>query len=126
MKNLKTEYAKKKAWGLVASIDVYDCDKNIIKDPKAIESFIIKLCEKIKMKRHGKALIERFAEGKLEGYSAMQFIETSSVTMHFDEVKNRAFVDIFSCKYFDPKMAEEFSLKFLGGSKAKTRHFLRV
>jgi len=126
MKNLKTEYEKYKAWGLVASIDLHDCDSLTIKNPKKIKALIVGLCNKIKMKRYKEPMIERFAEGALEGYSAIQFIETSSVTMHFDEVENRAFIDVFSCKYFNPTEAENFCKKFLGASKAKTRYYLRA
>jgi len=77
------------------------------------------------MTRYGKAMIKRFGEGTLEGYSALQFIETSSVTMHFDEVKNRAFIEIFSCKFFNPKRAEVFCRKFLQAKRSRLKHFLR-
>lgn len=123
--NLQQEYDEHQCWGMLASVDLYDCNPRHISDPKKIEQFIIELCDQIKMVRHGNAMIERFAEGELEGYSALQFIETSSITMHFDEQKNRAFVDIFSCKYFDIKTAEEFCQKFLEAGSAKTFHHLR-
>ncbi len=110
---------------MVASVDVSGCKRELISNPEPIREFIIALCEEIKMKRHGEAMIERFAEGALEGYSALQFIETSSITMHFDEGENRAFIDIFSCKYFDPKQAERFCKTYLGGTNSKLIHFFR-
>ena len=102
------DYDKNRSWGMVASVNVYGCDKDIIKTPSLIKDFIVALSDSIDMKRHGEPMIERFAEGSLEGYSALQFIETSSITMHFDEGEDRAFVDIFSCKYFEPEAAEKF------------------
>jgi len=125
MEKLEEEYISQKCWGMVASVDVYGCDKNIITNADEIKNFIVSLCKKIDMVRHGEALIERFAEGDLEGYSAIQFIETSSVTMHFDEGENRAFVDIFSCKFFDPKEAEIFCREYLKGSSSKYIHYFR-
>lgn len=122
---LETEYRRRKCWGMVASVDVYGCSPRAVRDPRKIKRFIVALCREIKMKRYGEALIERFAEGALEGYSAMQFIETSSVTMHFDEGENRAFIDIFSCRFFDPKKAEVFCRNFLGGQKSKILHYFR-
>ena len=77
------------------------------------------------MKRYGPPLIKRFGAGALEGYSALQFIHTSSVTIHFDETANRAFIEIFSCKFFDPKKAELFCKTFLQAKKSKAKSFLR-
>lgn len=110
---------------MLASLDFSGCDPDAIRSPAIIGRFIVTLCDHIGMKRYGKPLIKRFGEGDLEGYSAMQFIHTSSVTMHFDEIKNRAFIEIFSCKFFDPQKAEAFCKTFLKANKSKLRHFLR-
>lgn len=125
MTELEKEYNEHQCWGMVASVDVYDCNPKYISDPGKIRDFILALCEAIKMKRFGAAMIERFADGELEGFSALQFIETSSITMHFDEQKNRAFIDIFSCKFFEPAMAQQFCQTFLEAQSAKTVHYLR-
>lgn len=77
------------------------------------------------MKRFGEPMIKKFGAGDLLGYSALQFIETSSITLHFDETENRAFIEVFSCKFFDPDMAAEFCRKFLGAKKSKLRYYLR-
>jgi pimeloyl-ACP methyl ester carboxylesterase len=50
-------------------------------------------------------LAKRFGAGKLEGWSAMQFIETSSITIHADELSNRCFIDVFSCRPFNTEAA---------------------
>ena len=110
---------------MLASLDIYGCAPSHISQPKKIREFIVKLCAHIDMKRYGPPMIKRFGEGDLEGYSALQFIHTSSVTMHFDELKNRAFIEIFSCKFFDPVKAEQFCKSFLRAKNSKLRHFLR-
>lgn len=125
MDSLREEYDEHQSWGMVASIDLYHCHPQSIKDPEKIQQLIDGLVAEIKMTKFGPALIQRFAEGALEGYSAMQFIETSSITMHFDEIKNRAFIDIFSCKFFKPQDAETFCQKFLQAQRAVTRHYFR-
>lgn len=122
---LEEAYQSQHCWGIVASVNVYGCNKEFIKTPLKIQEFVDRLCKKIGMVKHGPTLIERFAEGELEGYSAMQFIETSSITLHFDETENRAFIDIFSCKYFDPETAKKFSQKFFEGSSSSVVHLLR-
>lgn len=110
---------------MLASIDLHGCKPEYIRQPKKIKEFIVKLCSSIKMKRYGPALIKKFGQGGLLGYSALQFIETSSITIHFDEMEDRAFVEIFSCKYFDANKAELFCKKFLQAKKSKMRHFFR-
>lgn len=122
---LAREYRQKNCWGMLASLDIYGCDRAHISQPKLIRELIIKLCERISMKRYGEPLIKRFGEGELEGYSALQFIHTSSITMHFDELQSRAFIEIFSCKFFDPKKAETFCRQFLKAQKSKLKHFFR-
>ncbi len=126
MSSLQKEYARKKCWGMVASVDLYGCDPKLISRPAPIKKFIVQLCREIGMQRHGPALVERFAEGALEGYSAMQFIETSSITLHFDETENRAFIDIFSCKYFDYRRAMRFCKAFFLARRAKVFYFFRA
>ncbi|MEK7610632.1 MAG: S-adenosylmethionine decarboxylase [Patescibacteria group bacterium] len=125
MDSLKEEYDEHQCWGMVASIDLYGCDPQLISNPASIQQLIDGLCASIDMKKFGQSLIQRFAEGTLEGYSAMQFIETSSITMHFDETKNRAFIDVFSCKFFAPTMAENFTKKFLKATDSKVTHYFR-
>lgn len=112
-------------WGVLVVIDLYDCDKNFIKNKKKIREFIIRLCKTIDMKTQGEAIIKRFGKGSLKGFSAMQFIETSSITVHFDETKNRAFIDVFSCKRFNSKKVEKFSKTFFKAKKSKSAIFIR-
>ena len=95
----KEEYEAAKAWGLLASINLYGCNKEKITTPAIFKEFLAALTKEIDMKAHGEPLIDKFAEGHLEGYSVLQFIETSSITIHFDDkMGDRAFIDIFSCK----------------------------
>lgn len=113
-------------WGKLVSIDLVGCNDKITK-PREIRRFCNGLCKNIKMKRYGPIHLKRFGVGKLEGYSFMQFIETSSITAHFEEQQNpkKAFIDIFSCKDFNEKKAGEFCKSFFGADKAKVRVLIR-
>ncbi len=123
---LKEQYAEQGAWGLLASIDLHHCNPDFIRDPKKIKEFILALCDRIDMTRHGECLIERFGNGDLEGYSVFQFIETSCVSAHFDEkVANATYLDIFSCKYFNPFDASEFAKKFFEAKDYNLTYTLR-
>jgi len=123
--NIQDKFEQHQTWGLHAVIDLYDCDGEKIKSFSEIERFVAELCDLIDMKRYGKALIERFAGGYYEGVSLLQFIETSSITAHFDERANRAFIDIFSCKYFDPEVAVAFCRDFFKAQSQKYQVLLR-
>ena len=123
---LRAEYERIGAWGLLASIDLHECDAELITSPEAIRKFVVELCDLIDMQRHGECLIERFGSGDLEGYSVFQFIETSCVSAHFDEkIGNAAYLDIFSCKYFDPDVAAEFAKTFFKSGDYVLRTTLR-
>ena len=123
---LKEDYEKEQAWGLLASIDLHQCNAEFIRTPEKIKEFVLELCERINMVRHGECQIERFGEGDLEGYSMFQFIETSSITAHFDEkVANAAYIDIFSCKYFNPLEASEFAKEFFEAKDCNLTYRLR-
>ena len=112
------ERPDKTPWGLSTAIDLYGCPKESLTDPNAsrlLEGFFPALCKKINMQQHGPPVIDKFGEEALHGWSGMQFIETSSVTVHLDDKRGEAYVDIFSCKEFDDKKAVEFCRKYWGG-----------
>lgn len=113
-------------WGTLVIINLYNCDKNLIKNKVEIKRFIIELCKKINMKRQGKTIIKRFGKDSLYGYSAIQFIETSSIVIHFDEVDHRAFIDVFSCKKINGKIIEKFSKTFFKAKKSKIKILPRI
>jgi|SRR3989338_1574930 len=105
-------------WGRSSSIDLHDCDPELVRDTAAIRRFVRRLCAVLKMKRVGPARIKRFGHGALRGYSMMQFIETSTIVAHFDEKGERAFIDVFSCRKYDPKTVARFCKKFFKAKAA--------
>jgi S-adenosylmethionine/arginine decarboxylase-like enzyme len=107
-------------WGLLAAIDLHGCDTALLADPDTIRRFVPAVIDAIAMVAHGPLLLERFGEGDLEGWSAMQFIETSSITIHADEVAGRCFVDVFSCCAFDPQLACAVAVAHFGGTATVT------
>lgn len=123
---LRRDYKKRQAWGLLASIDLAGCDHEMIQSPKAIKQFIKELIVLLKMQAHGPTRVEKFAEDSLEGYSAFQFIETSSIVIHFDDkAGDRAFIDIFSCCFFNPEAAEKFAKKYFQAKSSRNKILLR-
>ncbi len=107
-------------WGVLAAIDLSGCESAWLADPERIRGFVAELVPAIGMRRHGPTLVERFGTGTLEGWSALQFIETSSVTVHADEVDGRCFVDVFSCRPFDAGLALQIAREWFGGAGVVT------
>jgi S-adenosylmethionine/arginine decarboxylase-like enzyme len=100
---------------MLAAIDLHGCGFRSLADPECIRAFVPAVIAAIGMRAHGPLLLERFGDGDLEGWSAMQFIETSSITIHADEVSGRCFVDVFSCRLFDPEEAAAVAVAHFGG-----------
>lgn len=86
---------------------------------------MVALCELIGMKRYGDCQIIHFGEGRVAGYSMIQLIETSLISGHFANDTNRAYLDIFSCKGYDPGIVEEFSKRFFGARTSTASVTLR-
>jgi len=104
-------------WGIAASVDIYDCTPWIIRSETAIRRFVIELCELIQMKRFGDTQIVHFGEEeRVAGYSMVQLIETSLISAHFANLTHTAYLDVFSCKAYDPEVVQAFSQTYFGGS----------
>jgi S-adenosylmethionine/arginine decarboxylase-like enzyme len=102
-------------WGMLAAIDLHGCRQRRLADPDSILAFVPSVIEAIGMRAHGPLRLERFGSGELEGWSAMQFIETSSITVHADEFSGRCFIDVFSCREFNPEVAAAVAVAHFGG-----------
>ncbi|MCJ7790028.1 MAG: S-adenosylmethionine decarboxylase, partial [Candidatus Atribacteria bacterium] len=44
---------------------------------------------------------------------------------HFTNSTNNAYIDIFSCKYYNPLAVEEFTKKFFEAKETKMHYILR-
>jgi len=115
------------AWGLASSFDIYDCNPETIRDANEIKRFVRELCEVIEMKRFGETVVVNFGEDeRVAGFSMTQLIETSLISAHFANATNATYLDVFSCKPYDPKIVEKFAMEFFGGSRCTTQVNLRA
>lgn len=126
MNDLRKEFDKLKAWGISANIDLYNCNPEIIRDSAKIKQYVEELCDLIKVKRFGDCVIVNFGEDeRIAGYSMTQLIETSLVSGHFANQNNNSYLDVFSCKFFDPEIVAEFSKRFFKAKSYKLQHSFR-
>ncbi|MFH1046136.1 MAG: S-adenosylmethionine decarboxylase [Candidatus Omnitrophota bacterium] len=118
---------KKHIYGYELVLDLHDCDNSVLSSKKKLQQYVDRLCKLIKMKKFGKTLLPYFGinEAFTKGYSMVQLIETSSITGHFSELWNTAYINIFSCKTFDHRLAREFTRKFFKAKKIENRFLVR-
>ena len=125
-KSYKQEFDDMKAWGIQSSLDIHHCDPELIRDADAIKEFVIQLCELIEMKRFGDPVIVHFGEDeRVAGFSMTQLIETSLISAHFANQTNNVYLDIFSCKYYDPETAVQFAKNYFKGTDYNLNVILR-
>ncbi|HDM36124.1 MAG TPA: S-adenosylmethionine decarboxylase [Candidatus Syntrophoarchaeum butanivorans] len=114
------------AWGLSTSIDLHGCDPQLIRDPEMIKRYIDELCDLIDMKPFGEMEIVYFGEKNDNGgYSAVQFIETSLISAHFVDRTNNGYIDVFSCKPYDPELVAKFSKEFFRADDVRVHTLIR-
>ena len=114
------EYEHCQAWGMSLHLDLHGCDPALIRDAAAIEAFAVELCDMLGVQRFGPTQIVRFGRDPMVyGYSMVQLIETSLVSAHFAEDSNAVYLDIFSCKYYDPQVAAQYSGQFFRSSSVR-------
>ena len=114
--DLRENAADLNVWGIASSIDIYECDPDLIRDEDAIRQFTIELCDLIKMKRFGETQVVNFGEDeRVAGYSMVQLIETSLISAHFANLTNTVYLDVFSCKPYDSEIVRNFAQSYFGG-----------
>ena len=103
-------------WGIASGIDIYQCDPESIRSAEYIQQFVVDLCDLIEMKRFGDTQIIHFGEDeKVAGYSMVQLIETSLISAHFANLTNATYLDVFSCKPYNPDIVRHFAQEYFEG-----------
>lgn len=109
-----------KPWGIETALDIRECNLDVITSGEMIKKFAQDLCEAIEMKRFGDCIAIHFGEDPdIAGYSMAQFIETSLISGHFCDRTGAAYVNVFSCKTYEPQVVIDFCLERLGGKLTK-------
>ena len=117
---------RQSVWGIASSIDIYDCDPDCIRSADFIRQFVIDLCDLIGMKRFGETQVVHFGEDeRVAGYSMVQLIETSLISAHFANLTNTTYLDVFSCKPYDPDVVREFAQQYFQGVSSSLNVTLR-
>jgi S-adenosylmethionine/arginine decarboxylase-like enzyme len=107
-----------KPWGFHAIMDCSDVELAKIQDADNIRAWIADLLVKIDMVPVGDPIVSLTGIGMpdKEGYTAIQVIVTSSIVAHFIDQDRHIYIDVFSCKEFNPQSVEDSIKQFFGGA----------
>ena len=103
-------------WGYHLMLDCSGCDHAKITNGENITAFTKELVKRIDMVAFGEPIVEHFAthDPDKAGYSMVQLIETSNISMHAVDKDNTMYLDVFSCKPYDMnivlQMVDDFFL----------------
>ncbi len=125
-RQMMEEATLQNVWGMASAIDIYDCDPIKIRNAGVIRRFVTELCDLIRMKRFGETQVVHFGEDeRVAGFSMVQLIETSLISAHFANLTNAVYLDVFSCKPYDPDVVRAFSETYFGGTHSTMQVNLR-
>ncbi len=122
-----------KKYGVELILDLHGCDPSTF-TRDSIGRYFERLCELIDMKREalhfwddiGVPEEDKQTSPHTQGTSAVQFILTSSIVIHALDQLGAVYVNMFSCKAFDPGVAEAFTVDWFGADDCTARFISRV
>ena len=120
-------------YGFELILDLHGCDVSKF-CRTSLDDYFEKLCKAINMvkcERYfwddvGVPPEERQSSTHTKGTSAVQFILTSNIVVHTLDELAAVYVNIFSCKAFDSKVAEKITKEWFGAKKCKTHYIERI
>lgn len=117
-------------WGHHLVCDLYECDQEKVADIENIKAFTAELLPAIDMLPLGDPKYENLVTDEaiqkgIDGYSFVQFIQTSALTMHFVNSTGRVYCDLFSCKDFNEIVVRNLLLKWFGGKLKHMNKYAR-
>lgn len=115
------------SFGFELILDLHECDSDTF-NRGSIDAYFTELCDVINMEKcevHfwddvGVPLEEQQTEPHTKGTSAVCFILTSTIVIHTLDILNTVYVNIFSCKTYDPKAAADFTKEWFNGKIEKS------
>ena len=93
---IEQQFEETDSWGILASVDLHNCNPETIRSAEKIKQFVYELCDRIKVTRFGECLVVNFGEDpRVSGFSMAQLIETSLISGHFANQTNTVYLDAF-------------------------------
>ncbi|MBW8038367.1 MAG: hypothetical protein FVQ85_00010 [Planctomycetes bacterium] len=122
-----------KAYGFELIMDLHGCDVSKF-SRGSLDKYFDKVCKAIDMEKCerywwddvGVTEEERQTSPHTKGTSAVQFILTSTIVVHTLDLLKAVYINIFSCKTFDEKVAEQVTKEWFGAKECRTHFIERI
>lgn len=123
----------KKPYGYELIMDLHGCDASKF-NRTSLDNYFEEVCKAIDMKRCelyfwddvGLPPEKRQTLPHTKGTSAVQFILTSTIVVHTLDILGAVYVNIFACKPFERKVAEELTKEWFGANGCRTHFIERI
>jgi S-adenosylmethionine/arginine decarboxylase-like enzyme len=127
------EREEKRPYGYELILDLHSCDARTF-SRTSIDSYFSQLCDLIDMEMcevHfwddiGVLPEEQQTLPHTKGTSAVCFILTSSIVIHTLDLLGAVYVNVFSCKPFDPAAARQFTQNWFGAKDCRESFLSRT
>jgi hypothetical protein len=106
-------------------LDCSGCSPDAITSEHVIYNFTKQLVNDIDMVAYGEPQIVNFGSGNKAGYTLVQLIETSNICAHFVNETNTMYLDVFSCKTFEPSVVVDLVMRYFKANKIRQNFVTR-
>jgi S-adenosylmethionine/arginine decarboxylase-like enzyme len=113
------------SWGYHLILDSAKCMRSAIRSPIIIAAFSDELVKRIDMVPYGRPQIQHFGSGNKAGYTLVQLIETSNIVAHFVEETDDMYLDVFSCKDYNPDIVKQVVKKYFYPLELQSKFLVR-
>lgn len=124
---------KAKRYGRELILDLHGCETFTF-NRRSLRDYFKKVCEAIDVTPCklcfwddvGVPEEKKQTSPHTKGSSAVQFILTSNITVHCLDMLEAVYVNIFSCKDFDPEVAKLITKEWFGAKECTSRFIERI
>lgn len=116
----KKEVEQKAPWGVLTSVDLYGCDPNLLRDEALINQFILDMCHLMEPANSSDCQVTFFGKNDLvAGFTMTHPMGTSLVSGLMEKETKAAYIDLFSCNFYEPRQVAELALASFKASNYK-------
>lgn len=98
------------------TIDLQDCKSEQLGDINVIKQYIIDICIFLYQNRKGQPNILKFPDAG--GITATQILQDSLLSIHTYPEHSMVYIDLFSCKAYNPSQFLDYTKIFFKSNKA--------
>ena len=118
----RKRYESANAWGMLASIDIYDCPEEMLSNGSICDTLLV-AANKLKASPVKSMELHPLEQGK--GIRFIQMLDSGTINGRCRRENGIFYCDIFLCRFFDPREISEALIDSLKGSYYRLQVALR-